>query len=110
MGGTVVFKGQAELSAALMRKTNLDAVKTVVRANGTRLQQWTKLRAPIDTGRRCSDPSTCRLRTAACLLWCSHIPNMQPTLNLAHEKWRRSHTSNRRSIPLKPSSSQTCRN
>ena len=50
MGGTVVFKGQAELSAALMRKTNLDAVKTVVRANGTRLQQWTKLRAPIDTG------------------------------------------------------------
>ena len=50
MGGTVVFKGQAELSAALMRKAGLDAVKTVVRANGTRLQQWTKLRAPIDTG------------------------------------------------------------
>ena len=50
MGGTVVFTGQAELSAALMRKTNLDAVKTVVRANGTRLQQWTKLRAPVDTG------------------------------------------------------------
>ena len=50
MGGTVVFKGPAELSAALMRKAGLDAVKTVVRANGTRLQQWTKLRAPIDTG------------------------------------------------------------
>ena len=50
MGRTVVFKGQAELSAALMRKAGLDAVKTVVRANGTRLQQRTKLRAPIDTG------------------------------------------------------------
>lgn len=50
MGLTVAFKGQAELSAALMRKANMDAVKTVVRANGTRLQQWSKLKAPIDTG------------------------------------------------------------
>lgn len=50
MSGTVVFKGQAELTAALMKKAKLDTVKTVVRANGTRLQQGAKAKAPIDTG------------------------------------------------------------
>ena len=37
MGGTVVFKGQAELSAALMKKANLEEVKKTVRDNGVRL-------------------------------------------------------------------------
>lgn len=39
MGGTVVFKGQAELSAALMKKANLEEVKKTVRDNGVRLQR-----------------------------------------------------------------------
>ena len=46
----ITFRGQAELSAALMKKAKLGTVKTVVRANGTRLQQWAKVKAPIDTG------------------------------------------------------------
>lgn len=50
MSGTVTFKGQTELSAALMRKAKLEDVKTVVRANGARLQRGAKAKAPIDTG------------------------------------------------------------
>ena len=106
MGGTVVFKGQAELSAALMRKADLDAVKKVVRANGQGFssgQSCERRSIPV----RCFALLTCRSKTADCLPWCSHTPSMLHTLNLAHGKWRRSHMSNRRSIPLKLSSLQT---
>ena len=111
MGGTVVFKGQAELSAALMRKAGLDAVKTVVRANANKASAMDKTAGtnrywyaiPISIDLQIKDGGLC-------LPWCSRIPNMQPMLSLAHGKWRRNHMLNQRSTRLKPSSSQICRN
>lgn len=46
----VKFTGINELRIALKKKTNLDAVKHIVRLNGAELQAKAQRNAPVDTG------------------------------------------------------------
>jgi len=46
----MAFRGLGELQSALLRKTQLEAVKTVVKKNGSRLQEQAQQGAPVDTG------------------------------------------------------------
>jgi len=46
----VKFTGINELQAKLKKNTNLDAVRKVVKQNGSELQQKAQRNAPVDTG------------------------------------------------------------
>lgn len=51
MGSHVmIFTGLDELRRGLIERSHLEAAKTVVAKNGSRLQLSAKLRAPVDTG------------------------------------------------------------
>jgi len=50
MGARVTLKGTDKLKVVLEGKTNLSAVKTVVKANGAGLQTKAQRNAPVDTG------------------------------------------------------------
>lgn len=50
MAHTIKFVGLDKLESALLTKAQLGAVKTVVKKNGTRLQQEAQRIAPVDTG------------------------------------------------------------
>lgn len=47
---SVKLTGAKELTVALTKKTNLNAVKTVIKVNGSRLQQKAMQNAPVATG------------------------------------------------------------
>lgn len=49
-GFTMQFTGLNELQRGLIERSHLEAAKTVVAKNGSRLQTWAKVRAPVDTG------------------------------------------------------------
>lgn len=49
-GYTLKFSGLEELQGALRDKAKLQAVKTVVAKNGSRLQNEAQMYAPVDTG------------------------------------------------------------
>lgn len=55
MGGSVKFsvkfEGLDELALELKKRENLDAVKTVVKRNGSELQAGAQQNAPVDTGK-----------------------------------------------------------
>lgn len=48
---TMQFTGLNELQRGLIVRSHLEAAKTVVAKNGTRLQQGAMDKAPVDTGR-----------------------------------------------------------
>lgn len=50
MAYTMKFVGLDELQRGLIKRSHLEAAKTVVAKNGSRLQLSAKLRAPVDTG------------------------------------------------------------
>ncbi|WP_256263782.1 HK97 gp10 family phage protein, partial [Eubacterium callanderi] len=48
--GSIKVTGLNELTLGLKKKVNLDAVKKVVKQNGTELQREAQRNAPVDTG------------------------------------------------------------
>ena len=46
----IVFKGLNELQRGLIERSHLEAAKTVVAKNGSRLQTKAQENAPVDTG------------------------------------------------------------
>jgi len=50
MADGIYFDGIEPLTAKLTQNMNLDAVKTVVKMNGSQLQQKAMQNAPVDTG------------------------------------------------------------
>ena len=50
MGYTIAFQGLNELQQGLIRRSHLEAAKTVVMKNGSSLQEQAQRNAPVDTG------------------------------------------------------------